>query len=117
MAGRLALQHAAPLLAALVLTLAAAPSGTLVRYRFDDDRVAPGPDTYSGYRSGAPPHTSLMLKLSDIHHLLGDLQKEREYREAIYGSLHEEQEHPPESPRPPPPGDPGAQEEPDADLD
>ena len=70
MPGGLALQHAAPLLAALVLTLAAAPSGTLVCYSF----------------------------------------------EAIYGSLHEEQEHPRESPRPPPPGSPDAQEESDADL-
>jgi hypothetical protein len=51
---------------------------------------------------GGPPHTALMLKLSDVFHLLGDLQKEREYREA---------------PRPPPPGSLDAQEETDADLD
>ena len=43
-----------------------------------------------------PPHVALMLKLSDAHHLLGDLTKERAYREAIYGSLHEEQDHTPQ---------------------
>jgi len=49
---------------------------------------------------GRPPHVALMLKLSDAHHLLGDLTKERSYREAIYGSLHEEQDHTPqEDPR------------------
>ncbi|HEV8702961.1 MAG TPA: hypothetical protein VGV60_16950 [Candidatus Polarisedimenticolia bacterium] len=49
---------------------------------------------------GAAPHVALMLKLSDAHHLLGDLTKERAYREAIYGSLHEELDHTPqEDPR------------------
>ncbi len=37
-------------------------------------------------------HPGLMLKLSDVHFLLGDLDKERLYREAIYGSLHEEKD-------------------------
>jgi hypothetical protein len=49
---------------------------------------------------GGRPDVALMLKLSDAHHLLGDLTKERAYREAIYGSLHEEQDHTPqEDPR------------------
>jgi len=39
------------------------------------------------------PDGALMLKLSDVHYLLGDLDKERSWREAIYGSLHEEIEH------------------------
>ena len=42
------------------------------------------------------PGTALMLKLSDVHYLLGDFEKERSYREAIYGSLHEERDHPPD---------------------
>ncbi len=37
-------------------------------------------------------HPGLMLKLSDVHFLLGDVDKERLYREAIYGSLREEKD-------------------------
>jgi tetratricopeptide (TPR) repeat protein len=44
------------------------------------------------------PGDALMLKLSDVYHLLGDVEKERSYREAIYGSLHEERDHPREAP-------------------
>jgi tetratricopeptide (TPR) repeat protein len=43
------------------------------------------------------PDTGLMLKLSDVHFLLGDYQKERQMREAIYGSLHEALDHPKET--------------------
>ena len=39
------------------------------------------------------PDAALLLKLSDVHDLLGDLDKERACREAIYGSLHEENAH------------------------
>ena len=49
------------------------------------------------YLESAPPagpDAGLMLKLSDVHHLLGHVDQERTYREAIYGSLHEERDHP-----------------------
>jgi len=45
----------------------------------------------SAAESGAGP--ALLLKLSDVHYLLGNLDKERTCREAIYGSLHEEKAH------------------------
>ena len=34
-----------------------------------------------------PPETRVLLKLSDVHFRLGDLDKERMYREKIYGNL------------------------------
>ncbi len=34
-----------------------------------------------------PDSVSVLLKLSDVYFLLGDLQKERSYRESIYGAL------------------------------
>jgi hypothetical protein len=49
-----------------------------------------------GGGTGAPP--AVLLKLSDVHHLLGDVERERAAREAIYGSLHEERAHPPDAP-------------------
>jgi len=57
-----------------------------------------------------------MLKMSDVHHLLGDPQQERAYREAIYGSLHEALEHPETRTPPKPTPAPDAEEDPDADL-
>ncbi len=63
------------------------------------------------------PGAALMLKLSDVHYLLGDIEKERSYREAIYGSLHEERDHPPDRSRPNGPREGPAEEDPDADLD
>jgi tetratricopeptide (TPR) repeat protein len=36
----------------------------------------------------------LLLKISDVQFLLGDLEGERACREAIYGSLHEAKDHP-----------------------
>jgi len=63
------------------------------------------------------PDGALILKLSDVHHLLGDVQKEREYREAIYGSLHEAQDHPESRTEPNKKNDPDAGEDADADPD
>jgi tetratricopeptide (TPR) repeat protein len=53
MAGRIPLQHVA-LLALLAVTpaMAAEPAGVLVRYSFDDDNVATGPDTFAVYEAG-----------------------------------------------------------------
>jgi hypothetical protein len=68
--------------------------------------------------AGRPgPDAALMLKLSDVHHLLGDPGKERAYREAIYGSLHEEQDHPVSWTRPGKHHADDEEENPDADPD
>ena len=43
-----------------------------------------------GYRrslSETDHATQVLLKLSDVHFMLGDLEKERAYREKIYGTL------------------------------
>jgi tetratricopeptide (TPR) repeat protein len=72
------------------------------------------------YRESAgrgEPDASLMLKMSDVHHLLGDSGKERAYREAIYGSLHEEKEHPESLSQPEVPQDPNTGEDADAEMD
>lgn len=37
--------------------------------------------------SGDRPETRVILKLSDVFFRLGDLAKERHYREAVYGRL------------------------------
>ena len=34
-----------------------------------------------------PDSVNVLLKLSDVYFLLGELQKERSYRESIYGAL------------------------------
>jgi len=63
------------------------------------------------------PDAALMLKLSDVHFLLGDLEKERATREAIYGSLQEEQDHPRNRTQPEAKPDPDADGDPHADLE
>ena len=42
---------------------------------------------YGQARAADPGAVSVLLKLSDVYFLLGDLEKERFYREAIYGAL------------------------------
>ena len=53
---------------------------------------------YEEIGEGSAPPPAVLLKLSDVHHLLGDVKRERAFREAIYGSLHEEIDHPLETP-------------------
>ena len=74
-------------------------------------------DSYRQSAGRGGPDPALMLKLSDVHFLLGDLEKERASREAIYGSLHEEQDHPGTGTRSRERQDPDAEEDPDADQD
>ncbi len=74
-------------------------------------------DRYRESACRGGPDAALMLKLSDVHFLLGDLEKERAYREAIYGSLHEEQDHPEMGSQSKETQEPDAEEDPDADLD
>ncbi len=64
-----------------------------------------------------PPDAALMLKMSDTFHLLGNPENERACREAIYGSLHEGQDHPEERALPQRPEDPVDEENPDEDVD
>jgi tetratricopeptide (TPR) repeat protein len=64
-----------------------------------------------------PPDAALLLKISDTFYLLGNLENERVYREAIYGSLHEEQEHPKDPAIPQRPEGPVDEETPDEDVD
>jgi len=45
-------------------------------------------------RKDADRRPWLLLKISDVQFLLGNLDGERACREAIYGSLHEEKDHP-----------------------
>lgn len=73
-------------------------------------------ERYRESASRAEPDAPLMLKMSDVHHLLGDPQQERAYREAIYGSLHEAREHEDVRKPLPPTRVPDPEEEPDADL-
>ena len=47
-------------------------------------------------RQAAVRRPWLLLKMSDAQFRLGNLEGERACREAIYGSLHEEQDHPEE---------------------
>ena len=74
-------------------------------------------DRYRESAGRGGPDAALMLKLSDVHFLLGDLEKERAYREAIYGSLHQEQDHPEMGSQSKETQEPDAEEDPDADLD
>jgi tetratricopeptide (TPR) repeat protein len=82
----------AALLARDRVRLAGAAEGARWREREGDAAVFGGDyararDIYRGVaeRPGAP--ASALLKLSDVHFALGDLEAERRYRERVYGTL------------------------------
>ena len=74
-------------------------------------------DLYETSVGQGVPDSALVLKLADVSFLLGDLDKERAYREAIYGGLHEEGDQPLESARPSPQSRAVTPESSDADRD
>ena len=45
-------------------------------------------DLYEESRREKEDNTSVLLKLSDVYFLFGDLEKEQTYREKVYGTLH-----------------------------
>ncbi len=47
-------------------------------------------EIYAGVVEGPDASTSALLKLSDVHFALGDLDAERRYRERVYGTLFSE---------------------------
>ncbi|HXH28216.1 MAG TPA: tetratricopeptide repeat protein [Candidatus Polarisedimenticolia bacterium] len=81
MARRVSIQPVAlALLLAATVALAAEPAGVLVRYSFDDDNVATGPDTFAVYEAGrGRVELSSALRLSgyrsvEIRDVAGDGQ-------------------------------------------
>lgn len=51
------------------------------------DEPARAVERYEAALQAQPETRSVLLKLSDVHFLLGDLERERRYRERIYGTL------------------------------
>ena len=53
-------------------------------YREDHDDAR---ELYEAALQASPEQTAILLKLSDVHFMLGNVDLERSYREKIYGTL------------------------------